>query len=93
MQELLEQLREAVQAKRDCQQAYNDWYDAYDPARRRGMSRDRIQKEHNLEAALRTNVGMAQRRILDLAERIADESANKQLKRRSPTHQAKEPTP
>lgn len=75
MNELMRQLQEAVIARRECKRAYDDWYDAFDPAKRRRMSRERLRKEHNLEAALRGNLGAAERRILDLAERIADEAA------------------
>jgi hypothetical protein len=62
-QKILGHLAAAVQARRECKAAYDKWYDA-----------GKAQRLHTVheEVVLRTNLGHAERNVLDAAEALVD---------------------
>ena len=72
---IVEELKQTARERRQAHGAYVRWIDSYDPQR---LTQDQVKREQNKEAGLRANLAMCERRIIQLAEELADREGEAQ---------------
>lgn len=71
-EEILAKLTQAVKERRARKARYDEWHDDYYSKPISERTPEEIKRHHNMEAALRNNLGLAEQNILNLAEQLVD---------------------